>query len=101
MPRLFFVLMLALGLALPLAAPATAQDAAVLTIAEAPGLGAFLTDAAGMTLYLFTPDTERNASTCDGGCAEAWPPLAPSDDMSLPAGVPGELTVFGRADGSQ
>lgn len=102
MTRLVFVLMLALGVALPLSAPdATAQDDTFLIVAEAPGIGAYLADAEGMTLYLFTPDAEPNASTCDGGCAEAWPPLEPSDDLSLPAGVPGELTTFDREDGAQ
>lgn len=101
MPRLFCVLMLTLGIAPVLAAPRAAQADAFLTIAEAPGLGAFLADGDGMTLYLVTPDTEPNASACDGGCAEAWPPLAPSDDLSLPAGVPGELTTFDREDGAQ
>ena len=102
MTRLLSMLLLALALATPLATRGVAaQDDAFLTVAEAPGIGAYLADAAGMTLYLFTPDTEPNASTCDGDCAEAWPPLAPADDMALPAGVPGELTTFDRADGTQ
>jgi predicted lipoprotein with Yx(FWY)xxD motif len=102
MPRLFSVLLLALALATPLGVGRTAaQDDAFLTVAEAPGIGAYLADAAGMTLYLFTPDTAPNESTCSGGCAEAWPPLAPADAMALPVGVPGELTTFDREDGTQ
>lgn len=34
----------------------------------------FLVDAEGRSLYLFTLDTERTSS-CEGDCAEAWPPL--------------------------
>ncbi len=59
--------MLLLALATPLGVGrVAAQDDAFLTVAEAPGIGAFLADAEGMTLYLFTPDTEPNESTCDG-----------------------------------
>lgn len=102
MTRVLSMLLLALALATPLGVGrAAAQDEAFLTVAEAPGIGAYLTDAEGMTLYLFTPDTAPGASTCDGGCAENWPPLAPADAMALPAGVPGELTSFDREDGTQ
>jgi predicted lipoprotein with Yx(FWY)xxD motif len=37
-------------------------------------LGKVLTNAAGMTLYLFTPDS-ASASTCNAGCASNWPPV--------------------------
>lgn len=36
--------------------------------------GGFLVDGEGRSLYLFTLDTERTSS-CEGDCAEAWPPL--------------------------
>jgi predicted lipoprotein with Yx(FWY)xxD motif len=36
--------------------------------------GKFLTDADGMSLYLFEADSP-NTSTCYDACAEAWPPL--------------------------
>jgi len=41
-------------------------------IAEKEGLGRYLTDASGMTLYYFTKDTE-NKSVCTGFCEERWP----------------------------
>ena len=59
-----------------------------------------LTDAAGMTLYLFTNDTTANESACSGGCAENWPPFSPEGDLTLPEGVEGELTRFDREDGT-
>lgn len=34
----------------------------------------YLVDPEGLSLYLFTLDTERSSS-CEGDCAEAWPPL--------------------------
>jgi predicted lipoprotein with Yx(FWY)xxD motif len=37
-------------------------------------LGTILTDAKGQTLYLFAADTS-NVSTCNGQCAQYWPPL--------------------------
>jgi predicted lipoprotein with Yx(FWY)xxD motif len=97
--RLFAVI---LALVLPLAVRgATAQDDTFLAIAQAPAVGSFLTDAEGNTLYLFTPDTTPGESTCYDDCAEAWPPLVPAEGMSLPAGVPGELTTIERTDGTQ
>ena len=78
-----------------------AQDTAFLAVSDNADLGAFLTDAAGKTLYLFTPDTTAGESTCYDQCAENWPPLAPAEGMALPAGVPGELTTVERTDGTQ
>lgn len=40
--------------------------------------GEILTDADGMTVYMFTND-EGTMSTCTGGCADAWPPLTVGD----------------------
>lgn len=40
--------------------------------------GPILTDADGMTLYLFTND-EDGTSNCTGDCAENWPPLTVGD----------------------
>ncbi|MFB7591374.1 hypothetical protein [Streptomyces sp. NPDC056169] len=36
-------------------------------------LGQILVDGSGRTLYLFKADT-GTTSTCDGSCAQAWPP---------------------------
>ena len=39
-------------------------------------LGTILVDGKGMTLYLFTKDTQGSGkSTCEGECLVAWPPL--------------------------
>lgn len=38
------------------------------------GLGTFLVDGRGRTLYLFEKDTGRR-SRCSGECAQDWPPL--------------------------
>ena len=38
------------------------------------GLGKFLVDSQGRTLYLFEKDTGTK-SMCSGACASAWPPV--------------------------
>jgi predicted lipoprotein with Yx(FWY)xxD motif len=37
--------------------------------------GSILTNNKGMTLYVFTPDSEQRKSTCYEECAKIWPPL--------------------------
>lgn len=63
-------------------------------------LGEVLVDPQGMTLYLFTQDSE-GTSACTGGCAEAWPPLltdgAPSGGDGVDASLLGTIE---RDDGS-
>jgi predicted lipoprotein with Yx(FWY)xxD motif len=62
-------------------------------------LGTVLVDAEGLTLYGLTDDTD-GVSTCDGACAEAWPPLT-VDGSDLPAGLDSELfSVVERSDGT-
>lgn len=63
-------------------------------------LGEFLTDAEGMTLYLFTNDTEPGVSVCEGDCLAAWPAFTAEEPLTLPEGVEGELTLIERSDGS-
>jgi predicted lipoprotein with Yx(FWY)xxD motif len=55
-----------------------------------------LTNAKGLTLYSFAPDTPT-ASRCNGTCAQNWPPV------QGPATAPGVTGPFGtikRSDGS-
>lgn len=63
-------------------------------------LGDILVDERGMTLYLFTNDSE-GTSVCEGSCAELWPPLAADDAPTAGAGVDGaKLSTITRPDGS-
>src|SRR5438045_5803033 len=61
-----------------------------------------LTNAQGMTLYYFTPDSATQ-SACTGGCAQAWPPLlftgsgGPTSSTSLS----GKLSAQMDANGNQ
>ena len=61
-----------------------------------------LTNAQGMTLYYFKPDTATK-SACTGSCASNWPPLvftgsgSPASDSALP----GTLSVVTDTHGQQ
>jgi len=62
--------------------------------------GTFLTDARGMTLYLFTDDTP-GVSNCTGGCLTAWPALLTDGEPVAGAGVDDALLgTTTREDGS-
>ncbi|HET6954745.1 MAG TPA: hypothetical protein VFI47_30565 [Acidimicrobiales bacterium] len=62
-------------------------------------LGEVLTTADGMTVYGFTNDTD-GTSSCEGGCAEAWPPIA-VDGEQLPDGMDADVfSVIERPDGT-
>jgi len=72
----------------------------MLLVSDKPGLGAFLTDERGMTLYRFTND-EPGKSNCYGGCAAAWPPLTSAGDVAAGDGVGGVVDYASRSDGSR
>jgi predicted lipoprotein with Yx(FWY)xxD motif len=56
-----------------------------------------LTNARGLTLYWFAPDTPTK-SVCNGSCAAYWPPVP--GPLSAGPGVTGHLGTIRRADGS-
>ena len=76
-----------------------AGESAVLVAESA--LGPILTDASGMTLYLFTNDSPGE-SACSADCATAWPPLTVESPADAVAGdgVTGELGTIERDDGT-
>lgn len=55
-----------------------------------------LTDANGMTLYIFDKDTE-GVSNCYDQCAEKWPPLF-AEEGAMPEG---DFTIVERTDGTR
>jgi predicted lipoprotein with Yx(FWY)xxD motif len=88
-----------LGLVVVLAAAASAQEVpAPLKSAKAGDLGAVLTGPNGMTLYTFGNDKEPGKSTCNGPCAENWPPFKPAAGVDAPKAP---LGVIARDDGSK
>lgn len=63
-------------------------------------LGRILVDGDGRTLYLFEAD-KGTASTCDGACASAWPPLTTAGQPIAGSGVSAsKLDTTERSDGT-
>jgi predicted lipoprotein with Yx(FWY)xxD motif len=69
--------------------------------AATTGLGETLVDGTGRTVYEFANDT-GSTSTCNGECANDWPPVAAPDNLpATVAGVSGQLGSTTRSDGSK
>ena len=67
-------------------------------------LGKILTDGTGKTLYMFTPDEDQSAPTCNDDCAAAWPPLTASaaSDVTVGDGLDQSMVkLVDRADGTK
>jgi predicted lipoprotein with Yx(FWY)xxD motif len=80
------------------AAPASSAAAGGSTVSETTiGGQQVLTDAQGMTLYWFAPDTSTT-SKCTGSCATYWPPV--KGPVTAGSGVTGTLGTITRSDGS-
>ncbi|HEX9362100.1 MAG TPA: hypothetical protein VF922_11085 [Bradyrhizobium sp.] len=73
----------------------TAASAQMLKTADTPK-GKTFVDAKGMTLYTFDKDA-GGKSTCNGPCAENWPPLAVAADAKPTA----DMTIVVRDDGKK
>src|SRR5277367_2707240 len=56
-----------------------------------------VTNAQGLTLYWFVPDTST-MSNCNGSCATIWPPV--KGPATAGTGVTGKLATIKRSDGS-
>ena len=77
--------------------PAAAAAGTGVTLKTATiGGVAVLTDASGLTLYWFAPDTAAT-SKCTGSCAAYWPPV--TGDPRAGPGVTGRLGTIRRPDG--
>lgn len=69
-------------------------------IADKDGLGHYLTDADGMTLYWFTRDI-GGRSACNDGCLEKWP-VYYRESIAAPMGVDArDFETITRADGKK
>jgi predicted lipoprotein with Yx(FWY)xxD motif len=85
--------------------PASSESAAEGAIAIATGkqdkLGEYLTDGAGMVLYVYTNDTGAE-STCYDQCAALWPPLVTdTEDVAVGGAADAALTgTTERTDGT-
>jgi predicted lipoprotein with Yx(FWY)xxD motif len=72
------------------------SSAAALNTAKIGG-ATVLTDAKGLTVYWFVPDTSTK-SNCNGSCATYWPPV--KGPVTAGSGVSGQLGTITRSDGS-
>ena len=84
-------------------ASAAAGGAVKLTLATG-ALGKFITDGTGKTLYMFTPDEDQSAPTCNDQCADNWPALTASSasDVTVGDGLDqSKVKLEARADGTQ
>ena len=92
-----FALCAVLSLAL---AGAAVADNHEIKVSEKDGVGKFLTDAKGMTLYIFKKDSPGK-SGCAGPCVEKWP-LYSRETVAVPEGVnAGDFTAVDREDGKK
>ena len=81
-------------------APAAAGSGKASVALAQSDLGRILVDAQGRTLYLFEAD-KGTASTCDGACASAWPPLTTAEKPIAGPGVSAsKLGTTTRGDGT-
>ena len=82
-------------------APEGTSDQAQIRTDQKPGIGRYLTDAEGRSLYLFMADSE-NRSACYDACAQAWPPLISRAAPKAGEGVQQELLgTLRRKDGTE
>lgn len=80
------------GLAMPAAKP-------VVKAYQSAQNGEILTDASGMTLYVYAND-QLNSPTCIGTCAGNWPPLVLTSGYTTNvSGLPGTVGTVTRSDG--
>ena len=82
------------------AAPVFAETTTTVMTHKDAKLGTILVDSKDMTLYMFEKDTPGKTN-CYDKCATNWPPLIGKEPLTLPAGVPGKLTLVDRKDGTK
>lgn len=72
MKSMLKVVVVAIVAGMFLAAGIALADNPAVKVAKKDGVGSFLVDAQGMTLYYFKKDTPGK-STCEGDCVARWP----------------------------
>lgn len=55
-------------------------------VAHTAGLGSYLTDTSGKTLYVFTKDT-AGTTACSGSCLAKWPAFGPGYPLKVPSSL--------------
>lgn len=85
----------------PSGAPAEEPPAAAAELAAATSdLGEIVVDGQGMTVYLYTNDTQGSGtSACTDQCAAAWPAVHAASATPAVEGVTGEVGTITGTDG--
>lgn len=82
--------------------PSSGSGNYTLKIASLAGIGQYLVNASGWSLYMYTPDVQySNKSTCYGGCAVAWPPFYTANVTAQPGVNAAWVTNVNRVDGTK
>jgi predicted lipoprotein with Yx(FWY)xxD motif len=78
-----------------------ASRGARIAVAQNAGVGSYLTDGSGRSVYLFLKDV-GDSSSCYGACAAAWPPVVTTGrPLAADSAVRTDLLgMSGRSDGS-
>ncbi len=100
MNRIQRIASLALAAAVLLFAGVAAADHHAVKIANKDGVGSYLADTKGMTLYVFKKDS-HGKSACEGPCVEKWP-LYYREAVAAKDGLKAEdFGTITRADGKR
>jgi len=100
MNRIQRIASLAVGAAVLLFAGAAVADHHAVKIAKKDGVGSYLADTKGMTLYTFKKDS-AGKSACEGPCLEKWPPYY-REAVAAKDGLKAEdFGTITRADGKK
>ncbi|GHH88952.1 lipoprotein [Streptomyces sulfonofaciens] len=81
--------------------PAVSSSAGRFTVHTDDKLGPVVSDARGMTVYVFDKDTTPGTSACEGACAKDWPAV-PADRATASPGLNQDLLgSLTRPDGTR
>jgi len=93
--------MIAVAAVLLLAFGAAVLAADALQLKTKEGIGSYLVDGKGMTLYVFMKDKVEKGGACAGPCLEKWPVFF-MEKIGAPAGTDAkDFGVITRTDGKK
>lgn len=77
-----------------------AEETLGVKVAEKEGIGKYLTDGKGMTLYRFANDTS-GVSNCSGDCLVKWPAFYVDPAATVEGCESSDFATISREDGSR
>ncbi|GAA3601979.1 hypothetical protein GCM10022223_17160 [Kineosporia mesophila] len=77
------------------------NDTVTFQVVQSAEIGGYVVDGEGYTLYRFSPDsTSPSRSTCNDGCAVAWPPVLATHKVQYVGLQRKNISSLYRKDGS-